>query len=389
MTKSTLAEASVEEETPHIDFIDLKAQQRLIRRSIDLAVSKVLDHGQYIMGPEIFELEKRLSHFSQVKHALSCANGTDALYLVLLAKGIGPRDAVFVPAFTFVAPAEAIALVGATPFFVDVDEETFLMDPSSLERCIESAKKMGLRSKAIIVVDLFGQPANYALFEKIAVRHQLMLIADGAQSYGAKRNGRPVGSLTDITTTSFFPAKPLGCYGDGGAILTKDDHLHDILLSLRIHGQGKHKYENVRIGINGRLDTLQAAILIEKLNIFSAEIEARNVIAQRYDTELKDLVIIPTIEKDVTSVWSQYTIRLPNRDHVSARLKEKGIPTVVYYPGPLNKQEAYTHFPIDPKGLPVSERLCSEVLSIPMHAYVTESTQSYICDALKSILGKD
>jgi dTDP-4-amino-4,6-dideoxygalactose transaminase len=386
MIKSTSTALSIEEDIHHIDFIDLKAQQRRIRDRIDTAIAKVLDHGQYIMGPEVFELEKRLSEFSKVKHSLSCANGTDALYLILLAKGIGPGDAIFVPAFTFVAPAEAVALVGATPFFVDVNEETYLMDASSLERSIVKARQLGLKPKGVIVVDLFGQPADYPLFEKITRAENLFLLADAAQSYGAERNGKPVGSLTDITTTSFFPAKPLGCYGDGGAIFTKDDHLHQVLLSLRIHGQGSNKYENVRIGINGRLDTIQAAVLIEKLNIFKDEIEARNKIADRYTEELESILQIPVIEPGVKSVWSQYTIRSKKRDRLQSDLKERGIPTVVYYPASLNQQEAYLQYPADPKGLKISERLSKEVLSLPMHAYIHPSTQDFICDSIKSLV---
>lgn len=376
----------LEEEIRSIDFIDLKAQQKRIRHRLDTAIAKVLDHGQYIMGPEVFELENRLCKFSNVKHAITCANGTDALYLVLLAKGIGPGDAVFVPAFTFVAPAEAIALLGATPFFVDVNENTFLMDPASLERSIAKSRQLGLNPKGIIVVDLFGQPANYQLFETIAQAEHLFLLSDAAQSYGAERNGQSVGSLTDITTTSFFPAKPLGCYGDGGAIFTKDDHLHQVLLSLRVHGQGSNKYENVRIGINGRLDTIQAAVLMEKLHIFNDEIEARNKIADRYTEELSSILQIPEIEPGVKSVWSQYTIRSKNRDQLQYALKERGIPTVVYYPGSLNQQEAYTQYPTDPNGVDISEKLSKEVLSLPMHAYVSSSMQDYICESIKAIV---
>lgn len=378
--------SSLEEEIQTIDFIDLKSQQMRIKPELDRAIAKVLSHGQYIMGPEVAELEKRLSSFGQVEYALSCANGTDALYLVLLAKGIGPGDAVFVPAFTFVAPAEAIALLGAVPFFVDVNEDTFLMDPSSLERSIINARKLGLEPKGIIVVDLFGQPANYSLFEKIAQREDLFLVADAAQSYGAERAGKKVGSLCEITTTSFFPAKPLGCYGDGGAILTKNAFLNEVLQSLRVHGQGSHKYENVRVGINGRLDTLQAAILIEKLNIFPDEIEARNMVADYYMAELKGFVRTQVIEKEVKSIWSQYTIRHKHRDQLATSLKERGIPTVIYYPTPLNQQTAYKDFPADPNGLKSSEKLAQEVLSLPMHAYLPRATQQFICDSIKEII---
>ncbi|MBX3486359.1 MAG: DegT/DnrJ/EryC1/StrS aminotransferase family protein [Candidatus Paracaedibacteraceae bacterium] len=359
-----------------MQFIDLKSQLNLIRPAIDAAIKKVLDHGIFIMGPEVFELEKQLSEFCGVKHTISCANGTDALGLVLMAKNVGPGDAVFVPSFTFAATAEVVAWVGATPVFIDSLEDTYNMDPKSLEQGIQTAKKMGLNPVGIIPVDLFGQPADYDAIQAIADTHELWVMADGAQSFGAEYKDRKVGSIGDVATTSFFPAKPLGCYGDGGAIFTNDDELAAIIKSLRVHGQGSDKYDNVRIGMNGRLDTIQAAILIEKLKVFPTELVNRQKTADAYNEALKDIVTVPKLIDGVTSAWAQYTVRLPkniNREQLIAALKESGIPSVIYYVKPLHQQTAYKHYPTaTTSNLPVCEALAGEVLSLPMSGYVSD-----------------
>ncbi len=367
-----------------IPFIDLKSQQAHIKPKIDAAIGRVLAHGQYILGPEVAELERQLAKFCGAGHVLSCASGTDALILPLMVKGIGPGDAVFVPSFGFVATAEVAVLLGATPVFVDVDPETFLMDIDSLQSAIDEAAKQGLRPRAIIPVDLFGQPADYERIGEVAGTKGLFMLADAAQSFGATRAGKRVGTLAPMTATSFFPAKPLGCYGDGGAVFVDDAETLEILESLRVHGQGKDKYENVRIGVNGRCDTLQAAILLEKLAIFEEEIAARQRVADRYNNALADIVQTPIVAAESTSVWAQYTIRLNNRDHVTAQLKESGVPTAIYYPIPLHRQVAYQGFLMAPGGLPVSEKLAGEVLSLPMHPYLSEADQSMVIDAVKN-----
>jgi dTDP-4-amino-4,6-dideoxygalactose transaminase len=372
-----------------IEFIDLGAQRRRLGRRVDEAILRVVDHGKYIMGPEVAIFERELAAFCGAKHVLSCANGTDALGLALMAKGIKPGQAVLVPSFTFAATAEVVAWFDAVPVFVDVLEHTFNMDPVSLEAGIATAKRLGLEPAGIIPVDLFGLPAGYDEILAIAAAHELWVICDAAQSFGASYKGRNVGTLGDITTTSFFPAKPLGCYGDGGAVFTDDDDIAAVLKSLRVHGQGSDKYDNVRIGMNARLDTIQAAVLSQKLSIFADEIEARSQLAQRYGDLLGDIMHIPDIPEGHTSVWAQYTVRLPNscdRDAVAARLKEAGVPTAVYYAKPLHQQTAYRHYPIAGNGLPVSERLAAEVLSLPMHPYLAEPTQRRIADALRRAL---
>jgi dTDP-4-amino-4,6-dideoxygalactose transaminase len=382
-------------ETKKIDFIDLKVQQRVIRSKIDLAIQRVLDHGTYIMGPEVAELESRLSQFCGAKYVISCANGTDALGMVLMAKGVGKGDAIFVPSFTFAATAEVVAWVGATPIFIDSLEDTFNMDPESLTKGIKRAKELGLTPKGIIPVDLFGQPADYEAIQAIADAHNLWVLADAAQSFGGSYKGRMAGSIGDAATTSFFPAKPLGCYGDGGAIFTNDAELTTLLKSLRVHGQGTDgfygKYDNVRIGLNARLDTLQAAILIEKLNIFGEEIKQRQTIAKRYSEALKNVAQVPVVLEETISAWAQYTIVLPDhvkRDALMQALQAKGIPTVVYYIKPLHLQLAYKEYPCaESTGLPVCERLSQRVLSLPMHAYLDEETQDYIIGALLEELG--
>jgi dTDP-4-amino-4,6-dideoxygalactose transaminase len=387
----TQAQKSSKTMRTSIPFIDLNAQQARIRPRIDAAIKRVLDHGIYIMGPEVFELEKQLAEFCGVKHAISCANGTDALALGLMAKNAGPGDAVFVPSFTFAATAEVVAWVGATPIFIDSLEDTYNIDPESLELGIQTAKKAGLRPVGIIPVDLFGQPANYDAIQAIADDHKLWVMADGAQSFGATYKGRKVGYIGDMATTSFFPAKPLGCYGDGGAIFTNDDELATVIKSLRVHGQGSDKYDNVRIGMNGRLDTIQAAILIEKLKIFPNELIARQQAAGQYNDALKSLVEVPTVMARATSAWAQYTVRLSkniDRTILMENLKEVGVPTMVYYPIPLHLQKAYNPFYLKcPTLLTHCDAMSSDVLSFPMCANVGENLP-FIIEKIKESIGK-
>jgi dTDP-4-amino-4,6-dideoxygalactose transaminase len=372
-----------------IEFIDLGAQRRRLGQRIDEAILRVVDHGRYIMGPEVDVLEKELAAFCGAKHVLTCANGTDALGLALMAKGLKPGQAVLVPSFTFAATAEVVAWFDAVPVFVDVLEDTFNMDPVSLEAGIATAKRLGLEPAGVIPVDLFGLPADYDEILSIAAAHRLWVICDAAQSFGASYKGRNVGTIGDITTTSFFPAKPLGCYGDGGALFTEDDEAATILKSLRVHGQGNDKYDNVRVGMNARLDTIQAAVLSQKLAIFADEIAARNRVAARYHTLLGDFVSLPHIPPGQSSVWAQYTVRLPetcDRDLVAARLKAAGVPTAVYYAKPLHRQTAYRDYPIAGNGLPVSDRLAGQVLSLPMHPYLAADTQRRIAAVLGAAL---
>jgi dTDP-4-amino-4,6-dideoxygalactose transaminase len=375
-------------EMPAIPFIDVGAQRRRLGSAIDNAVSRVLSHCQFLMGPEVIEFETRLAEFCGAKYALSCASGTDALVLVLMARGIGRGDAVFCPSFTFCATAEAAVLVGATPVFVDVHADSFNMDAQSLKQAIAQAKKEGLIPKAVIPVDLFGLPADHDAIMVVAKAEKLFVLDDAAQGFGATYKGRNLGTIGNATATSFFPAKPLGCYGDGGAVLTHDAELLDVLKSLRVHGQGKDKYDNVRIGMTARLDTIQAAVLIEKLKIFPEEIAARNQVAQRYAAGLRDIATVPTVAEGYTSVWAQYTIRLApgKRDRLAEDLKVQGIPTAIYYPIPLHKQVAYRAFPIVADGLPVTERLSTEVISLPMHAYLDAATQERIIGAVREDL---
>lgn len=365
-----------------IQFIDLEAQRKRIGPRMDEAILRVVHHGRYIMGPEVAELEQRLAAFCGAKHCVTCANGTDALALVLMAWGVRPGDAVFVPAFTFVATAEVVAWLGATPVFVDVLEDTFTMDPASLEQGIAAARAMDLIPRAVIPVDLFGQPADYRRILPVADAHDLLVLADAAQSFGATLDNRAVGTIGHATATSFFPAKPLGCYGDGGAVFTDDDELATTLRSLRVHGQGSDKYDNVRIGMNARLDTIQAAVLIEKLAVFPEEIEARNAVARRYEEQLTDRVRTPDLIPGATSVWAQYTIQVEDRAALQAALKEVGVPTAVYYPIPLSSQTGYRQYSTVPGGVPVSEALSERVLSLPMHPYLGESEQDVVTQVI-------
>jgi len=373
-----------------IPFIDVAAQRHRLGARIDEAIARVTAHCQFILGPEVAVLEGELATFCGARHAISCASGTDALVLVLMAKGIGPGDAVICPSFTFCATAEVVALLGATPVFADVDEATFNIDPASLERAIAQARRLGLKPRAVIPVDLFGLPADHDAVAAIAAAEKLFILDDAAQSFGATYRGRPLGTFGLATATSFFPAKPLGCYGDGGAILTDDDELAALVTSLRVHGHNADKYDNVRIGLTGRLDTIQAAVLIEKLSIFRDEIVARNEAAARYSNALGNVAIVPRLPRGLTSVWAQYTIRLEpgRRDGLAAALKSEGIPTAIYYPKPLHQQEAYAHFPCADGGLAVSERLAHEVISLPMHGYLDEPTQDRIIDAVQRALSR-
>jgi dTDP-4-amino-4,6-dideoxygalactose transaminase len=369
-----------------VPFIDIGAQRRRLGQSIDDAVARVLAHCQFINGPEVTELEKRLAEFSGAKHVVSCASGTDALLMVLMANNIGPGDAVICPSFTFCATGEAVALTGASPVFVDVDEATFNMDAASLKRGVAVAKKQGLKPRAVIPVDLFGQSADHDAIAAVAEAEGLFVLDDAAQGFGASYKGRRLGTYGHATATSFFPAKPLGCFGDGGAIFTDDAELAATLRSIRVHGQGSDKYDNVRLGLTGRLDTMQAAILIEKLKIFDDEIAARNKVAERYARGLGNVVTVPHLAKGCSSVWAQYTIRLPkgiDRDGFAAALKAQGIPTAIYYVKSMHQQTAYRDYPVAEGGLPVSEKLSDDVISLPMHGYLDEPTQDRIIRAVR------
>jgi dTDP-4-amino-4,6-dideoxygalactose transaminase len=380
-----MAEPAVGSEPAAIPFVDLDAQRRRLGPGLDAAIARVLAHGRYIMGPEVTELEARLATFCGARHAITCASGTDALALGLMAKGIGPGDAVLIPAFTFVATAEPVAWLGAVPVFVDVLEDTFNLDPAGLEQGVRAAEAAGVTPRAVIAVDLFGQPADYEAIRAFCARRGLWLMADAAQSFGATYGGRPVGTLAPVTATSFFPAKPLGCYGDGGCVFTDDADLAEVMRSIRVHGQGRDKYDNVRIGVNARLDTLQAAILLEKLKIFADELAARQAVAARYDDALRELVQVPRVIAEATSSWAQYTVMVEGieRDALAAALAEEGIPTAVYYSKPLHLQGAYRHYPVAGNGLPVAEQAARQVLSLPMHPYLEPETQARIADAIR------
>jgi dTDP-4-amino-4,6-dideoxygalactose transaminase len=372
-----------------IPFIDVAAQRRRLGRSVDEAIARVLGHCQFILGPEVRALEVKLAEFCGARHVVSCASGTDALVLVLMAQGIGPGDAVICPSFTFTATAEVVVLVGATPVFADVEQASFNLDPASLKLACAAAREAGLRPKAVIPVDLFGQPADYDRITPVAEAEGLFVLDDAAQAFGATYKNRRIGALAPATATSFFPAKPLGCYGDGGAVITEDEELAQVLRSLRVHGEGGGKYDCVRVGLNGRLDTIQAAVLMEKLRIFPEEILARERVARRYSAGLADVATIPRLASGSSSVWAQYTIRLASgrRDGLAAALKAQGIPTAIHYPVPLHRQQPYQRFPIALGGAPVSERLAEEVISLPMHAYLDESTQDRIIEAVRRALG--
>ena len=369
-----------------IPFIDLEAQMARIRDGVDRRIAKVLSDGNFISGPEVVEFEQALARFAGVEHVISCANGTDALQLALMALNVGPGDAVLCPSFTFAATAEAVALVGATPVFVDVDRQSFNICPASLARTLASAALDELRVVGVIAVDLFGAAADYDAIHAAVAERGLWVMSDSAQGLGCQYNGLSGASVCKITTASFFPAKPLGCYGDGGAVLTTDAGLASLVESLRIHGKGAHKYENARIGMNSRLDTIQAAILLEKLSIFESEIVARNTVAARYNEALGDVIDVPQVSQDSRSIWAQYTLTCRDGQHREAimqTLQDDGIPTAVYYPKPLHQQQAYAHFPRDPEGLSVSEALSANVFSLPMHPYLDPSVQDRIIASVR------
>ncbi|WP_028035548.1 DegT/DnrJ/EryC1/StrS aminotransferase family protein [Chelativorans sp. J32] len=362
-----------------MQFIDLGKQRERIQDRLEKRLAKVLAEGRYILGPEVAEFEEKIAAYLGVKHVVACANGTDALLMPLMAKGIGPGDAVFVPSFTFAATAEVVALAGASPVFVDVDPDTYNIDIESLEAAIAAVREQSeLTPKAIIPVDLFGLAADYGAIGRIAAREGLFVIEDAAQAIGGAQGNTMCGAFGDVAGTSFYPAKPLGCYGDGGAMFTNDAELAEILRSVAFHGKGKSQYDNVRVGLNSRLDTMQAAILIEKLAILPEEMELRQKVAARYSEALAEVVKVPVIPAGNRSAWAQYAIETPARDKVRAALKDEGIPSVVYYEKPLHLQEAYAAYPRTPKGLPVSESLPERILCLPMHPYLTEADQDRI-----------
>ena len=384
-----------------MQFIDLKTQQEIIRSDLDAKIRKVLDHGNYIMGPEVFELEKVLAAFVGAKHGIGCASGTDALLMALMAHQIGPGDAIFTTPFTFVATAEVIQLIGATPVFIDIDSDSFNIDAKLLDKAIRAIKNNNkeeypiprnlntrLKPKGVVAVDLFGLPADYTSINAIAKSHDLFVIEDAAQSFGAEYHEKKACSLANIGCTSFFPAKPLGCYGDGGMCFTDDDQLATVMRSIRIHGQGNDKYENIRIGINGRLDTIQAAILLAKFSIFPREVDLRNEVAERYSSVLRDIkgLTIPKVEKNVKSVWAQYSLLAKStgqRNDIIKRLKNVDIPTAIYYPKPLHLQTAFKDLGYVKNDFPVSESCAASIFSLPMHPYLNEATQKEIAAMLK------
>ena len=369
---------------PRVALVDLAAQRARMGDRLDRAIRRVLEHGRFIMGPEVFELEARLADFCGAGHAIACASGTDALLLALLAWEVGPGDAVFVPGFTFAATAEVVALVGATPVFVDVDPTSFNLDATCLEAAVDSLPgDSGLRPAGVVPVDLFGQPADYGAIEAVAAEHGMWVLADAAQSFGSTADGRGAGTFGGVSATSFFPTKPLGAYGDGGAVFTADDALAARMRSLRIHGQGASAYDHQLIGINGRLDTLQAAILLEKLHLLAEELAARQRLADRYSEELAGVVTVPTVAPGRTSAWAQYTVQVDGREDVAARLAEEGVATAVHYPLPLHRQPAYRRFPVGPGGLPVAEALAQRVLSLPLHPYLGAEDQARVIAALR------
>ena len=384
-----------------MQFIDLAAQQERIRERIEANIAAVLDHGKYIMGPEIQSLEEKLAQYVGVKRAISCASGTDALLLALMAYEIGPGDAIFTTPFTFIATGEVISLLGATPVFVDIDPQTFNMDPSKLEPAIQAIldneasdpaiprSDIALVPKGIIAVDLFGLPADYDNLNAIAGQHGLFVLEDAAQSFGAEYKGKKACNLTEIGCTSFFPAKPLGCYGDGGMCFTDNENLYETIQSLRVHGKGTHKYDNVRIGMNGRMDTLQAAVLLAKFDIFPEEIELRQQVARQYTRLLNQQAVVqaPMVPEAMKSAWAQYSVLAKDETHrtqLQSTLKEAGIPTAIYYPKPLHLQTAFKSLGYKEGDFPISEDFSSRIFSLPMHPYLSNSDQEIIAKILSS-----
>ncbi len=377
-----------------IPFIDLNAQQKLIRDKIDKRINQVLDHGQYILGPEVKELEDKLSSFTGSEHVLCCSSGTDALLLSLLGLKIKPGEGVIVPAFTFASSAEVMPLVGAIPIFIDVKRDTFNIDPTKLSDTLKTAKDMGINVKGIMSVGLFGQPAEMDLINDFAKNNNLWVLDDAAQSFGGIHKDNIVGNLSEVAATSFFPAKPLGCYGDGGAVFTNNREIYEIANSSHIHGMGKKRYEYDRIGMNARMSTIQAAILLEKLEIFPEELKRRQVVADNYNKILNSLnlgIELPKINKNFKSSWAQYTVLLPeniNRDNLQKYLKSKNIPTAVYYPIPLNEHKPYNKFPVSKSGLNTTYYLSKNVLSLPMHPYLKEDEINYISENINNFIKK-
>ena len=367
-----------------IPFIDLKTQQRQIRSKIDERIKKVLDHGQYILGPEVKELENELGRFTDAKYVLCCSSGTDALLLALLGLKLKPGDGVIVPSFTFASSAEVMPLLGAIPIFIDVEADTFNLDPEKLDETLETADEMGINVKGIMSVGLFGQPANMNAIKEFAAKNNLWVIDDAAQSFGGKYNKQMVGNLCEVTATSFFPAKPLGCYGDGGAIFTNNKEIYEIANSSHVHGMGNNRYEYDRIGMNARMSTIQAAILLEKLAIFPDELKKRQQVADYYNAYLEKLDLglqLPTLKKNIQSSWAQYTIILPtniDRSLLQEALKLRDIPTAVYYPIPLNEHKPYKDYPVSKAGLKITYELSKNVLSLPMHPYLKRKDINYI-----------
>lgn len=371
-----------------IPFIDLKAQYARVEEDVKRGIEGVLEHGAYIMGPEITELESKLAEFSGVEHGVGCGSGTDALLMALMALQIGPGDAVFTTPFTFMATAEAIALLGATPVFVDIDPETYNIDPSDLKRKINTVRDENkLTPKGIVSVDIFGLPADYDRIEPIAKNNGLFLVVDACQAFGSQYKGRPVCSFGDVACTSFFPAKPLGCYGDGGMVFTDDPTMDELLRSVRVHGQGPDKYENVRLGINGRIDSMQAAVLLAKFEIFPEEIKLRDEVASRYARLLDGVedLVTPKVPEGLVSAWAQYCVLSRNAEHrteLQGRLQEAGIPSAIYYPKPLHLQKAFADLGYEKGSMPVSEGIADRIFALPMHPYLTEEQQKSIADAL-------
>lgn len=387
-----------------MQFIDLAAQQEKIKTSIDKRINTVLNHGKYIMGPEVSELESKLADYSGVNYGVGCASGTDALLMALLAFSVGPGDAVFTTPFTFIATAEVIQLLGATPVFVDIDPITFNIDPLKLKKAIAAVENnmtndeyplpandnYPLTPKGIIAVDLFGLPADYSAINEIAAAHNIFVVEDAAQSFGAEYNGEKACSLATIGCTSFFPAKPLGCYGDGGMCFTDNEEIAKVLRSIRVHGKGTDKYDNIRIGMNGRIDTLQSAILLSKFEIFPEEVKLRNKVASRYTDMMVgiDSLVTPKVGEGYLSVWAQYSLLAKDREqreYFQNRLKEHNIPSAIYYPKPLHLQTAFSTLGYGEGDFPVSERCSESIFSLPMHPYLDENSQKEIVSALKTV----
>lgn len=387
-----------------IPFIDLKSQYKTLESDIQASVNRVLEHGQFILGPEVKELEDRLAEFAAAKYVITCSSGTDALLMPLMAWDIGPGDVVFTTPFTFIATAEVISLLGAIPVFVDIDSRTFNIDPQKLELAIKAVKEnnSGIYPlprnlspkavpKAVISVDLFGLPADYDQINTIAKQHDLLVLEDAAQGFGGVYKGRNAGGLGNAGAVSFFPAKPLGCYGDGGAVFTDDDQLAQKLLSIRVHGKGMEKYENVRIGLNARLDTLQAAILLPKLKIFPQELTTRQEIAMQYTNLLQGAtpqIKPPFVPEGLQSAWAQFSILCEDRDNLQSALKEAGIPSMIYYPRPLHQQIAYEGLGYQEQDFPISENTCHSILSLPMHPYLQASQVEMIAEVVTNFVSK-